>query len=89
MKVWKDKLHDVYSSLDEFIGYCDIYDCHTRLGYKTPEDAWAENPLIQGSTDPKDYKKVNELKKEDFTYNVNAEGYMIYYKGIGIGRDCT
>lgn len=58
IKGWQDKLKKVYSSLEEFKKYCDTYNIHTRLGFKTPEEAWKANPTIQGSTNPKDLKIV-------------------------------
>ena len=59
--MWKSKLRKVYANLEEFKAYCEIYNLHTRLGYKTPENAWRYNPMIQGSTNPSDYKKVDCL----------------------------
>lgn len=55
---WQSKLRKVYSSKEEFLAYCDIYGNHRRLGFETPEEAWEANPLIQGSIDPSDYRKL-------------------------------
>lgn len=56
MKKWNDRLRNVYTSYREFLSYCEIYDIHSRLGYETPKEAWKENPVIEGSTDPNDLK---------------------------------
>jgi hypothetical protein len=55
---WRGPLRTVYASFEEFKSYCDIYNNHKRLGYKTPESAWRYNPTIEGSTNPSDYCKV-------------------------------
>ena len=56
---WQARLRTVYSSFEEFKSYSEMYGNHRRLGFKTPETAWRANPLIQGSVDPCDYRKVN------------------------------
>ena len=58
LRGWQGHLREVYTSVEEFTAYCDIYGIHTRIGYKTPEAAWAKNPLIQGSVNPSDLRRV-------------------------------
>lgn len=36
----------------------ELYGLHTKLGYETPELAWADNPTIQVSVNPSDFRKV-------------------------------
>jgi hypothetical protein len=55
---WRGKLRDVYADLDEFQAYCGVYGNHQRLGFNSPRAAWAANPLIEGSVDPTDYRRV-------------------------------
>lgn len=55
---WQCDLRENYSSFDEFEDYCGIYYIHMLLGYKTPEDAWGDNPTVRGSTNPSDFEKV-------------------------------
>ena len=55
---WRARLRKVYSSFDEFLSYCEIYANHIRLRFGTPEEAWAANPVIEGSVDPCDYRRV-------------------------------
>ena len=57
--MWQCKLRKNYQNFEEFRQYCSVYGIHTRLGFNTPEAAWAVNPTIQGSTDPKDLKVVS------------------------------
>lgn len=56
--MWQTKLQNNYDSYDEWKAYAMNYGLHSRLGYKTPRDAWNDNPMIQGSTRPEDFKKV-------------------------------
>lgn len=55
---WQAKLQKVYSNLEEFIAYCENYNIHKRLGFKTPESAWNQNPVIEGSTCSSDLRVV-------------------------------
>lgn len=55
---WQGKLQENYNSFEEFDSYCDIYHLHERLGYETTEEAWADNPTVQGSVNPSDFRKV-------------------------------
>ena len=57
-KVWKQHLQEVYSSFEEWDAFSDMYGLANRLGYAENQEAWDDNPLIQGSTNPYDYKKV-------------------------------
>lgn len=56
---WRARLQSVYDGdFQTFCCYCETYGIHTRLEYDTPEEAWAENPLIEGSVLPSDFRKV-------------------------------
>ena len=52
-------LRDSYTDFVEFMAYAEPFNLHKRLGYETELDAWKANPLIQGSTIPSDFRKVN------------------------------
>ena len=58
IKGWQDKLQRIYESFDEFVAFCDMYNIHARLGFNSPEEAWEDNPTIQGSTNPSDLRVV-------------------------------
>lgn len=55
---WESRLRKVYDTYDQFRRLCEFYGLHTRLGYKTPKAAWRNNPIIQGSVNPSDYRKA-------------------------------
>jgi len=54
--MWKARLQSVYDSKEEWLAYSDIYGLAKRLGYSDPHQVWEENPMVQGSVNPKDYK---------------------------------
>jgi hypothetical protein len=51
---WRCKLQDNYDSFEVFQAYASIYDILPRLGFKTEQEAWDANPLIEGSVEPSD-----------------------------------
>lgn len=55
MKKWRSKVRKVYKSLDELIAYDEIYGIVKRCGYESAEKLWNDNPVLCGSTDPKDF----------------------------------
>ena len=59
---WQCRLRDNYSSLEEFEMYAETYGIAERLGYKTARNAWSVNPLIQGSVEPSDFRKVKNKR---------------------------
>jgi hypothetical protein len=60
---WRGHLRGNYDSFGDFKYWCDIRAIHTRLGYKTPETAWRANPLIEGSVNPSDLRRVPRKRK--------------------------
>jgi hypothetical protein len=61
---WQGKIKDVYASLEEYEHYCHTYNLHTKIGYRTPYDAWEANPTVRGSMSPSDYQKVEVKEKK-------------------------
>jgi hypothetical protein len=55
---WQGRLKDVYNSFSEFADYCFIYNNHSRLGFDSPAAAWDANPVVQGSVEPGDYRRL-------------------------------
>lgn len=58
LKGWRCRLRKNYSSFEEFEAYNRSYNLAGRLGYKSAVTAWRYNPVVEGSTDPGDYRKV-------------------------------
>lgn len=62
---WQNRLQKNYNgSFEQFEAYCETWNVHARLGFDTPQAAWDENPIIQGSTDPTDFRVVKKSKKK-------------------------
>jgi hypothetical protein len=58
------RLHDSYDSFEDFESYSNMYGLHEKLGYKTAKNAWNKNPLIEGSTNPSDYRRSTESNRK-------------------------
>lgn len=57
---WRSRLQAQYRSLDEFTIYSELYNLHARLGYYKPRAAWEANPVIEGSINPRDFRRVSK-----------------------------
>ena len=55
MKTWKDKIRNVYSSLDNLREWDRVYGIAKRCGYSSCQKLWDDNPTIGGSTNPSDF----------------------------------
>lgn len=55
---WHSRLHTQYTNFLEFEKYSELVGLPQRLGYVSPEEAWKANPIIEGSVEPSDYRKV-------------------------------
>src|SRR5260370_33806653 len=82
-KVWRDKLQNVYQSLPEFENYSDVYGLAKRLGFESASIVWELNPIIEGSTDPKDYKLATPHGNE----TVKGQPIRCYDSGENSGAD--
>lgn len=60
MKIWKARVHRIYSSLEELKSYDEIFSIAKRLGYSSCELLWKENPTIGGSINPRDFCVVKK-----------------------------
>jgi hypothetical protein len=58
----RSRLRSRYSMFEEWKMFSDMYDLARRLKYKTAQAAWDENPLIESSVNPLDFRKVKEAK---------------------------
>ena len=93
------RLQSNYSSFEEFEGYCENYGNHKTLGFDTPQEAWDVNPIIQGSTEPSDYRvvlgaynhcpivndEVKELFKQFLSDKIKKEYLIAKLKSIDAG----
>lgn len=57
--MWQAFLRDNYSTREEWTSHSDTYGLAERLGYASADEAWNENPFIQGSTNPADFGRAD------------------------------
>jgi hypothetical protein len=55
---WQAKLQSIYKDYEEFAAYDCHYNISGRLGYSSAVTAWRLNPVICGSVNPSDLRKV-------------------------------
>lgn len=61
---WESRLRDNYNNdFERFESYCDTYNIAERLGFCDAQEAWEENPIIQGSTNPADLRVVRPQER--------------------------
>lgn len=61
---WRDRLRNIYPSLESFEQWSEVYGLHQRLGYAFAVDAWNDNPVIEGSVIPTDFRVVERGDKK-------------------------
>ena len=53
--MWKAKVREVYSSLEELRAYNRTYGIAARCGHRSALSLWRSNPKLQGSVYPADF----------------------------------
>jgi len=63
--MWKQRVKQLYSSLEDLRAYDETYGVCARAGFASPELMWKANPFIQGSVNPADFgtEKTQSRKK--------------------------
>lgn len=57
---FQQRLQNRYENFREFKMWSDTYGLHSRLGYRTASQAWHDNPMVQSSVNPSDYRRVRQ-----------------------------
>jgi len=57
IKGWKKRLRKNYLSLKDLQLWDEMYGVVARLGYGSAEEAWKDNPMIEGSVNPSDFRR--------------------------------
>ncbi len=55
---WECRLRENDTDHEEWKAYSQTYNLAGRLGFDTAEEAWESNPLIEGSVNPSDFRRV-------------------------------
>ena len=59
---YRCRMRESYDDYNEWQWYAEMYGLAARMGYDNPEEAWADNPMIQGSVIPSDFRVVTEAE---------------------------
>jgi len=58
---WRTRLQNNYANRAEFREYAETFGLMNRMeGYIFVADAWNDNPIIEGSVNPSDFRVVPE-----------------------------
>lgn len=57
---WRDYLQANYEDQETWEMFSETYGLADRLGYNSAEEAWNDNPLIEGSVHPSDFRVVKQ-----------------------------
>ena len=79
---WCGKLRDQYQSFEEFASYAETYGLDARLGFDSAEAAWESNPVVEGSTNPDDYRLHREPYRLVLTSGSSARGAQMGRRNI-------
>lgn len=59
---WRGPLQENYNGdFQSFVAYAETYCLLPRMGFATAEEAWDANPMIEGSTNPADFGRVQTV----------------------------
>lgn len=58
LRGWQGRLKEVYKNFDEFEAWCETHGIHVRLGFGDMRQCWLKNPVVQGSVNPADLRRV-------------------------------
>lgn len=54
---WRSTLHENYDNdREQWLSCSETYGLANRLGYDDAEEAWDDNPIIEGSVIPSDFR---------------------------------
>ena len=59
LKGFRCRLQCNYGSFSEWETYGEMWGLVKRLGYKSAKSAWLSNPIVEGSVNPADYRKIS------------------------------
>ncbi len=55
MQTFHTRVQELYTSLEDLENYDEIYGIVKRCGYENATQLWNDNPMIGGSSNPKDF----------------------------------
>jgi len=55
---WRTRLGNNYKSYADWKYNAEMWGLDSMLGFKSPREAWDANPVVEGSVNPSDFRKV-------------------------------
>ena len=52
----QQNLQEIYDDYQDFLVFDKMFNIAKRLGYDNAKKLWDDNPLVQGSSNPSDFK---------------------------------
>ena len=52
----RSRIREIYDDYEEFLIYNQMYNIVERLNYHSARKLWEDNPIVEGSSNPKDFK---------------------------------
>ena len=56
----QQRFKSIYDDYQDFLVFDKMFNIAKRLGYDNPKKLWDDNPIVQGSTNPSDFKIVKK-----------------------------
>ena len=56
----QQRFKSIYDDYEDFLVFNKMFNIAKRLGYDNPKKLWDDNPIVQGSTNPSDFKIVKK-----------------------------
>lgn len=53
---WRCCLQENYGDISHWMAYASTFGLASRLGFKSAVEAWENNPIIEGSVNPADFR---------------------------------
>ena len=56
----QQRFKSIYDDYEDFLVFDKMFNIAKRLGYDNQKKLWDDNPIVQGSTNPSDFKIVKK-----------------------------
>ena len=56
----QQRFKSIYDDYEDFLVFNKMFNIAKRLGYDSPKKLWDDNPIVQASSKPSDFKIVKK-----------------------------
>lgn len=74
--MWRNRVQKTYVSLEKLREYNRYLGVANRCGYKNAKEMWDDNPVIQGSINPEDFRKSEYHEILEYQIELLKEGLI-------------